>query len=195
VTPKAALGRPGRCTVTYCSGFGWAVIGDCNKDPLFTRFPSESVLLSAVSSFLLFPSPAGLPNTQCHSSLHHWHPCSSFLVLRSLRFLLRIVAWRGNGYAYCHVFRPLHDLMVFCVKSFNSLGQNACTVAANMMATCNGGCESNACLFCLASADLIVLSLLKRSPSMRCSRDTGMSAQAALMTPTCASAALSDIHS
>ena len=36
---------------------------------------------------------------------------------------------------------PLPGLMGFFVQSFNSLGQNACTVAAFMMSTCNAGCE------------------------------------------------------
>lgn len=33
------------------------------------------------------------------------------------------------------------ELCSYCAQSFNSLGQNACTVAAYLMSTCNGGCE------------------------------------------------------
>ena len=80
------------------------------------------------------------------------------------------------------------------VQSFNSLGQDPCTIAAYMLSTCNGGCESLLCLFCLALATHIDSSL-QRSPSGRCSRDTVTLAQTRLTTPTCASAVPSDIRS
>lgn len=36
----------------------------------------------------------------------------------------------------------------YCAQSHNSLGQNACTVAAYMISTCNGGCELSSSLLC-----------------------------------------------
>jgi len=62
----------------------------------------------------------------------------------------RIVARRGDGYACC----PLHAFFGCCLicwygaQSHNSLGQNACTVAAYLMSTCNGGCEFSSSLLC-----------------------------------------------
>ena len=53
--------------------------------------------------------------------------------------------WVRMSFLECIVLR-LPDLMTFGVQSFNSLGQNACTVAAYMMSTCNGGCKSVAVL-------------------------------------------------
>jgi hypothetical protein len=36
----------------------------------------------------------------------------------------------------------------YCAQSYNSLGQNPCTVAAYLMSTCNGGCELSSSLPC-----------------------------------------------
>ncbi len=46
----------------------------------------------------------------------------------------------------------LPDLVAVIVQSFNSLGQNACMVAAFMISTCYGGCELFARLLCLVLA-------------------------------------------
>ena len=64
-----------------------------------------------------------------------------------------------------------------------------------MFGTCNGGGRSFACLFYLALVGLIVLSFLQCSELGRCSRDNRTLAQVVLTTPTCASAAPSDIRS
>src|ERR1700733_10350289 len=97
------------------------------------------------SQFPLVPPPTRPSDTKCHSSLHQWYPCCSFLPLQSPQFLLRTVARPGNGYA-CRILWPLPDLMDFGVQSFNSLGQNPCAVAAYMMSTCSQGCKSVAIL-------------------------------------------------
>ena len=84
---------------------------------------------------------------QCHSSLYSSHPYSSFLALQLPGSMLPIAACHGNGYAYCrfpYAFLGRHRYLIRwrCVQTFNSLGQNACTVAAFMMSTCSGGCET-----------------------------------------------------
>ena len=61
--------------------------------------------------------------------------------------MLPIAACHGNGYAYCrspYTFLGRYRYLIRwrCVQTFNSLGQNACTVAAFMMSTCSGGCET-----------------------------------------------------
>ena len=44
-------------------------------------------------------------------------------------------------------FSPRRVLICWhCAQSFNSLGQNACTVAAYLMSTCTGGCEPSSLL-------------------------------------------------
>src|SRR6266849_8140787 len=58
----------------------------------------------------------------------------------------------------------LTDLVAF-PQSSNSLGQNACTIAAYMFSTCHGGCKLFPRLFCLVLApavNLIVSSLFQR---------------------------------
>ena len=115
--------------------------------------------------FRLVPPPARLSDTKCPSSESSHHsplPCFSFLLFLSPMFSRRIAPRRhGNGYAhYTPWFRqrivwPLSD-PINCVQTFNSLGQNPCTVAAYMMATCHGGGESSR-LF--ARPSLVVLSL------------------------------------
>jgi hypothetical protein len=47
------------------------------------------------------------------------------------------------------------DPLALCVQTFNSLGQNACTVAAFMMSTCSGGCEP---CYCLTFAGFVISS-------------------------------------
>jgi len=81
--------------------------------------------------------------------------------------------------------------------SYNSLGQNACTVAAYLMSTCNGGCELSSLLCpCInASSSLVVSSLSQHSASMLWPPDTTTRGQVVMMTPICASATLSHIPS
>ncbi|KAI0246210.1 hypothetical protein BJV78DRAFT_1256871, partial [Lactifluus subvellereus] len=43
-----------------------------------------------------------------------------------------------SGIAVAQIYAP--DCSLTWQWTFNSLGQNACTVAAYLMATCNGGC-------------------------------------------------------
>ena len=44
------------------------------------------------------------------------------------------------GMHLSYVLWLLFDL-VYCIQSFNSVGQSPCTVIGYMMGTCNGGCE------------------------------------------------------
>jgi hypothetical protein len=94
-------------------------------------------------------------------------------------------------YAFFGCYRCL--IRWHCVQTFNTLGQNACTVAAFMMSTCSGGCES---LYCLTSVSHLISSLSQRSLSMRFpARATRTRGQAVLTTPICASATPSHIPS
>jgi hypothetical protein len=102
-----------------------------------------------------------------------------------------------HGHFHITLLGPYLTDVLF-VQSFNSLGQNACTVAAYMMSTCHGGCKLFTYLFCLAlalAANLIVSYLFQRSQSKRCHRDTTTLADIVLRPLTCACAAPSNIHS
>lgn len=48
-----------------------------------------------------------------------------------------------------YILWPLSELMITFVQTFNSLGQNPCTVLAYMMSTCNGGREFFSFFNCL----------------------------------------------
>ena len=113
--------------------------------------------------------------------------------------MLRIVTRRGDGYACCrlHAFFGRCLICWYCAQSYNSLGQNACTVAAYLMSTCNGGCELSSLLCpCInASSSLVVSSLSQHSASMLWPPDTTTRGQVVMMTPICASATLSHIPS
>ena len=148
--------------------------------------------------FPLIQSSARLPDPKCHFSPHHWQRCSSCLALLLLKFLLRIVACRGNGYAI--VITTVHSLALTspdgsCIQSFNSLDQDPCYVTAYMLSTCNGGSESFAYYFILHLRVFIISSPLQCSPSSRCNLDTITLAHRVSMTLTCASAVPSDIRS
>jgi hypothetical protein len=63
----------------------------------------------------------------------------------------RIAARHGDGYAFCrlrHAFFGRCLICWYCSQSFNSLGQNPCTVAAYLMSTCNGRCEHSSSPLC-----------------------------------------------
>jgi hypothetical protein len=147
---------------------------------------------------LLVPTLPRLSDTKCCTSLHHSHPCSYFPASRSPGSMPRIVARRGVGYACCrflHAFFRRRLICRCCAQSYNSLGQNACTVAAYLMSTCNGGCELSYSLLCPCIFDLVVSSFSQHSPSKSWPRDTTTRGQAVMMTAICASATASHIPS
>ena len=49
--------------------------------------------------------------------------------------------WVSFLNAFLNSSLPPVDELTGCSQSFNSLDQNACTVAAYLLATCNGGSE------------------------------------------------------
>ena len=89
-------------------------------------------------------------------------------------------------------FSPLPpvDELTGCSQTFNTLDQNACTVAAYLMSTCNGGCEY--CVQFLLTR--LLKSILQRILSYPCCRDTHTPVLP-LVAPTCAAVTLSHIHS
>ncbi len=86
---------------------------DQSSKRCFSRLPVCSVPFRTV-----VPTDAGLSNIiKCHSSLHHSHPCSSFLVLWFPRIpisMLRIVASRGVGYACCRFYHAFFGRCLIC---------------------------------------------------------------------------------
>jgi hypothetical protein len=113
--------------------------------------------------------------------------------------LPRIVVRRGVGYVSCRFHRALFERCLicwYCAQSYNSLDQNACTVAAYLMSTCNGGCELNSSLLCPCVFEACrLISISQHSPSKRWPRDTTTRDQAVMMIPICASATPSCIPS
>ena len=109
----------------------------------------------------------------------------------------RIVARRGDGYARCrlHAFFGRCLICWYCAQSYNSLGQNACTVAAYLMSTCNGGCELSSSLLCPYIFEPCRLISSQHSASKLWPRDTTTRGQTVMMTPICANATPSHIPS
>jgi hypothetical protein len=67
-------------------------------------------------------------------------------------------------------------------KTFNSIGQNPCTVAAYLLSTCNGGCQSS---FSCTTSHPHLTQLITSRPSRRDPRTLALP----LAPATCASAA------
>jgi hypothetical protein len=104
VTLMALLGRLCRCLVN----FSWCDSRRCRYNSLLIKMVpiNRSIYpLEGLPQFRFVSPPARLLDAKCHSSLlQRWYPYSSFLVLRSLGSMPRIVARPGNGYACC----PFH---------------------------------------------------------------------------------------
>jgi hypothetical protein len=92
---------------------------------------------------------------------------------------------------------PLSDPMN-CVQTFNSLGQNPCTVTAYMMATCDGGSESSGLfpIVCASGPCGHWSYLFQITHFLRCPQETCTTmARTVVPTPTCAIAIPSHIRS
>ena len=156
------------------------------RAPLFPSVPPSSVvgqemspLVAPLASLLLLSGFAAAQIVAPDCSLTWGWVCFFFVAVASCR-----CASAQAG-------------VLFVLQTFNSIDQNACTVAAYLMSTCNGGCECQ-CLPCtqvFASADLADSALLQRSPSIPSYRDIRTRARVVSMTPTCASVTPSRIHS
>ena len=74
----------------------------------------------------------------------YFYSARAFAVAQVSGPICTSATWQWVSTAYCGpgstFFGLLYDLM-YCIQTFNSLGQSPCTVTAYMMATCNGGSE------------------------------------------------------
>ena len=70
--------------------------------------------------------------------------------------LHRDVVRMGMHVVFPTILWPLSDLVMHYVQTFNSVGQNPCTVTAYMMGSCNGGREFFNCLHVLALRSYLI---------------------------------------
>ncbi|KAI9436123.1 hypothetical protein F5148DRAFT_25456 [Russula earlei] len=85
---------------------------------------------SLIRRFCLLPTPCCFPSAPAQ-----FLPPPILSQMSSLAALLSIVLF--PGFALAQIYAP--DCSLTWQWTFNTLGQNACTVAAYLMSTCNGG--------------------------------------------------------